>query len=271
MTAVTDARNTKTRDGRSFELTVKTGETIYQGTLCVLDTNGELVAAVPGTSFVGGYIATKTVTSAPAGTQLKVESNMVAKFANGDSITATSIGDAAYGFDNATVKKTATGLSVVGYIEQVDSDGVWVRLMPVIVSGLAAANNLSDVGSVDIARLNLKANRLIMTVCDGAALDGTATERAVYAVTEDGTVKKLYSVIDGALATGDATLTGKIGGVAITNGAITITQAGSAAGDVDSATPTAANVISQGGTLEVTVGGTNSAARKARVTAEIWT
>lgn len=98
---------------------------------------------------------------------------------------------------------------------------------------------------------------------DAAALDGTGTFYVVAPF--DGTVDKIYSTIDGALATGDATLTGKIGGVAITGGAVTITQSGSAAGDVDVATPSAANAFSAGDTLEVTVGGTNSASRTARV------
>lgn len=97
-----------------------------------------------------------------------------------------------------------------------------------------------------------------------ASLIGTGVYRVVSPVA--GTIKKLWSVIDGALATGDATLTGKIGATAITGGAMTIAQAGSAAGDVDSATPTAANTVAAGDMISVTVGGTNSAARGALVT-----
>lgn len=99
---------------------------------------------------------------------------------------------------------------------------------------------------------------------DAVALDGTDTYRVVAPFA--GTVEKIYSVIDGALTTGDATLTGKIGGSAITDGVVTIAQAGSAAGDVDVATPSAAKAFVAGDTLEVTVGGSNDAAQNARVT-----
>lgn len=274
--AVTAARMTPERSphDNEFEFTVKTGETIYEGSLCVLDASGELNAATTGTGFVGGYIATKTVTSAAAGTKLVVKSGIVVKLENGDSITKTSIGDAAYAFSNDTVKKTATGLSVCGYIEQVDSDGVWVRLMPILVSGLAAANNLSDVGSDATARLNIKANRLILSVRVPDLRAATNySAYVVYPVTESGTIKKIYSVIEGAITGGDQGLVTKINTNAITSGGITITQSGSAAGDIDVATPSAANVIDQGEAfvVEVDSGGAGAANVAANVSAEIWT
>lgn len=81
-----------------------------------------------------------------------------------------------------------------------------------------------------------------------------------------GTVVKIYSRLKAPLTTGDATLTPKIGATAITDGALTITQSGSAIGDIDSATPSAANVVAEGSNLSVTVGGTNNAAVGATVT-----
>lgn len=107
------------------------------------------------------------------------------------------------------------------------------------------------------------ANKIPLTVT-ATTLVGTGVYRVVTPVA--GTVTKIYSVIDGALTTGNATLTGKIGTTAITDGALTITQAGSAAGDVDSATPSALNTVSAGDVLSVTVGGTNDAAVSAKVT-----
>ncbi len=80
-----------------------------------------------------------------------------------------------------------------------------------------------------------------------------------------GTVDKIYSVLNAALATGDATLTGKIGASAITNGAITITESGSAAGDVDSASPSAAKTVAVGDVLSITGGGSSSATGTATV------
>lgn len=85
-----------------------------------------------------------------------------------------------------------------------------------------------------------------------------------------GTIVKIISNLQAALSTGDATITAAIGGVAVTNGVVTITQAGSAAGDVDLATPTAANtVVANVSDVSFTVGGTNSASVGAQLTVVI--
>ncbi len=74
----------------------------------------------------------------------------------------------------------------------------------------------------------------------------------------DGDITLIYSVIDGAVATADVTITPSIGGTPITDGAITIATAGSAAGDVDSATPSAANSVSAGDVIALAVAGGGS-------------
>ncbi len=66
-----------------------------------------------------------------------------------------------------------------------------------------------------------------------------------------GDVKTIYSVLHGAIITGNAGFTFEIAGTPITNGAVTITQAGSAAGDIDSATPTAAKTLTAGQSIEL--------------------
>lgn len=68
----------------------------------------------------------------------------------------------------------------------------------------------------------------------------------------------LYSVIDGAVSTADVTITPSIGGVDVTNGALTIATSGSGAGDVDSATPTAAKSVAAGGAIKLLVTGGGS-------------
>jgi hypothetical protein len=83
------------------------------------------------------------------------------------------------------------------------------------------------------------------------------------------TLTRIMSALTGALTTGNATITAAINGVAVTNGLVTITQAASAAGDLDSATPTAANVIAAGQVLSFTIGGTNDAAVFADLTFEL--
>lgn len=83
------------------------------------------------------------------------------------------------------------------------------------------------------------------------------------------TVAAIGSVITGALATGDATITATIDATPVTGGVVTIAEDGSAAGDADSALPSADNVIPPGGVLELTVGGTNDAAEFADVSVEL--
>jgi hypothetical protein len=82
-------------------------------------------------------------------------------------------------------------------------------------------------------------------------------------------IVSITSVINAALATGDMTLTAAIGATPVTGGVITVTQSGSAAGDVDVATPTAANTLSDGDVLSITVGGTNTGAGFTHLTIEL--
>lgn len=84
-----------------------------------------------------------------------------------------------------------------------------------------------------------------------------------------GTISKIYSVINGAIATADAVLTPKIAGTAITNGAITVAYTSSAAGDVDSSTPTAANTIAAGQAIEIETDGASSNTVEVVLTIEI--
>lgn len=70
-----------------------------------------------------------------------------------------------------------------------------------------------------------------------------------------GTVTAVHSVIANAFTTADTTLTVKLNGVAMTDGTITVTQSGSAAGDVDSCSPSAGNTFTAGQYLQVTSDG----------------
>lgn len=85
-----------------------------------------------------------------------------------------------------------------------------------------------------------------------------------------GDITRLDSVLlGGAVTTNDAVVTGKIGaagaGVAITNGVITIAASGSAIGDKDTASPTAANTVAAGDLIYFTVSGTPGGSRTANV------
>ena len=85
--------------------------------------------------------------------------------------------------------------------------------------------------------------------------DGTA--EAVYYVVcpHAGNITKIWTVIDGVVSTADITVTAAIGATPVTSGAVTIATAASAAGDIDSATPSAANAVTAGQAVNFTVTG----------------
>ena len=86
------------------------------------------------------------------------------------------------------------------------------------------------------------------------------------AVPDGGRIIKIFSSIKNAITTADAGLSFELGGTAITNGGITVTQSGSAAGDVDSAEPTAANRVEENGTIEMITDGGSTGTAKLLVT-----
>jgi hypothetical protein len=111
---------------------------------------------------------------------------------------------------------------------------------------------------------SLKKVRLFTSIPD------ISTAGQIYVVSPvAGTISKIYSVINGAIATADSVLTPKIAGTAITNGAITVAFSGSAAGDVDSSTPTAANTITAGAAIEIETDGASSNTVEVVLTIEI--
>jgi hypothetical protein len=67
-------------------------------------------------------------------------------------------------------------------------------------------------------------------------------------------------VVLGAVVDSDRVFTGKINGTAITGGALTVAASGSAAGDVKSLVPTAANFVSEDDTIEIASDGAGSTA-----------
>ena len=84
-----------------------------------------------------------------------------------------------------------------------------------------------------------------------------------------GTILKISNVIDTTITTANAGLTFKIGGVLITDAAITIAFSGSLPGTVDQSTPSALNVINTSQAIEVVKDGSSSVASLGVVTFEI--
>jgi hypothetical protein len=253
--ALSSDRNTPRLGGDVRRLPMAAAALIYAGALVCRNAAGYAVKGATALNLVGAGVAQARVdNSAGSAGDLEIDVRSgVFRFANsssGDAITVAEIGDIAWVVDDETVAKTSGSgtRSPAGIITGVDSLGVHVLVGDEVLSGYLATNKTV-------------VQALVQT------LVGTGSYYAV--APRAGRITKIWSVIEGVLTTGDATLTGKINGAAITNGVITITQAGSAAGDVDTATPTAANVVAAGDVLAVTVGGSNATASKAQVFFEI--
>lgn len=138
-------------------------------------------------------------------------------------------------------------------------DGTGGRLLAGTVAGIGDGFTWIDIP--------VATKPLAVATARVATLVGAGVTRTVASVA--GRIVRLRSVIDGVLTTADATITAAINGVAVTDGVITITQAGSAAGDIDEAVPTALNEVKPGDVLSLTVGGGNQTATPATVVVEI--
>ena len=100
-----------------------------------------------------------------------------------------------------------------------------------------------------------------------AEIEDVSTASSTFvAVPDGGKIIKIITALQGAISGGDAAITFEIGGTAVTGGAITVANSGSAAGDVDTATPTAANRVEEDGTIEMITDGGSTGAKKLLVT-----
>lgn len=123
----------------------------------------------------------------------------------------------------------------------------------------------------------------VIASADGSELIGTKSylrkqvsdmsAEATYYIyaTRAGKITSIKSIIDSAILTADATATFSINGVAVTNGVVTLVTAASAAGDIATATPTAANTVAIGDKISfvVTGGGSAGTGPRADFTLEI--
>jgi len=85
-------------------------------------------------------------------------------------------------------------------------------------------------------------------------------------VPDSGKIIKIITALQGAISGGDAAISFEIGGTAVTGGGITVANSGSAAGDIDTAEPTAANQVEEGGSIEMITDGGSTGAKKLNVT-----
>lgn len=101
------------------------------------------------------------------------------------------------------------------------------------------------------------------------AADISAASSAFAVAPCNGKIIKMGSVIYNAITGADSAVTSKIAGTAITGGSWTITQSGSAAGDVDTAVPTAAFRVTEDQNIEFISDGASSTTCPAMFFADI--
>lgn len=143
------------------------------------------------------------------------------------------------------------GETVLNRFEQPGADG---RDNPLILGGTSQ----TETGQ------NLKTKLVTVPIGD------VSSAGSVFAVPGvAGTIVGISNVIDAAITVADAVLTFEIGGTAVTGAAITITQSGSAIGDVDQSTPSALNVITAAEAIEIVKDGGSTTASSGVVTFEI--
>lgn len=105
------------------------------------------------------------------------------------------------------------------------------------------------------------------TVALTVKITDISTGKSVWVVSPfDGVIEKIYSVVDGAITVADCGLTAEINGTLVTASAITIPFTAAAAGDVGTATPSGANVVTAGQEIEIISDGLSTGAIDAVIT-----
>lgn len=84
-----------------------------------------------------------------------------------------------------------------------------------------------------------------------------------------GKIVRAYSALHTAITDANAVWTMEINGTAVTGVSVTITQSGSAAGDIDTGTPTGANTVNEGDVIEFISDGASSTTAPVTFTAVI--
>lgn len=225
------------------------GEVVAVGSLADVSTAsnvdisfGQEVELTKITTVLGGAI---TVSNDAITTKLDSSGGTAV---DGGAITVAFSGSATGDIDSNTpyTNRTATIFNVA-----TDGASTGVQTLTIILRGVPTIGK-------------------VRTVTLRVADISTASSADTIACPYSGTIKKVVSTLQAAITVADAVLTTKIGtpgaGTAITNGVITIATAGSAAGDIDTATPTAANAITEGQLLSVISDGGSTDAAAAYVT-----
>lgn len=236
--------------GDEFEYDVLASQTIWNGSMVFLTAAGY---ATP-TTAVGlrcvGVAQKKADNSAGASGDIRVKVMPgVYEFhnsASSDEITIADLEKVCFVVDNQTVAKTdsAGTRAVAGIVKSIAPDG---KVRVELGERKAPAQGAEDF-SVEFEKISSKA---------------ADAEVARWVAPFACKLLSVQTVLNGALATGDATVQAKVGASnagSTTTGLVTITQAASAAGDIDEALPVTTNVdVAKGAIVSLTVGGASTA------------
>lgn len=106
---------------------------------------------------------------------------------------------------------------------------------------------------------------LVGETLSGYIEDVSSVETVHVPVPYAGTISKVITVLEGAIGSADATVTVK-NSSAVSMGTLTITQSGSAAGDVDTLSPSSNNTVTADSFITVSSDGASTTQAKLRFT-----
>jgi len=166
MTALTQGRNTPTRDGDLISLEVAASKRLFVGALAAINASGYVTPGATATGLKGiGRVEEEADNSSGSAGDIRATIRTGVfrwmNSADADEITFADIGQVCFIVDDQTVAKTngSATRSPAGIVVDVDSLGAWVDSRPfhaVATSGaLLTANNLSDLANAATARGNL--------------------------------------------------------------------------------------------------------------------
>lgn len=250
MSALTASRNTPLVIGETLRDQVAASTKIFKGALVVLNATGYLTNATGAAGEAIRGVAQQYVdNSAGSAGDLSCDVMQGAfEFHNSSSTDQITIADAekvCYVVDNHTVAKTSNAgvRAIAGVVQSIAPDGkVRVRV------GHRAE-------PAPLAEFSFLAPKISSKASDAEVFRWVAPFACK--------LLGFQTVLNAVLATGDATVQAKVNGTnagSTTTGLATITQSGSAAGDVDEALPITTNVdLAKGDILTLVVAGASTA------------